>query len=142
MRAVRTARPRCASAPAGWEAIRDYVAFSWNAMDAWFEEDEQVFVHPRNPYARVDALRSTRTIRVELDGVLENAVVGVAHEKWGEVGRAFVVLKAGANLDEAAVIEHCGGQLARYKVPKEVRFIDGLPHNATGKVMKHQLPRS
>jgi fatty-acyl-CoA synthase len=78
----------------------------------------------------------------QLDGVLENAVVGVPHEKWGEVGRAFVVLKDGANLDEAAVIEHCGSQLARYKVPKEVRFIDGLPHNATGKVMKHQLPRS
>jgi fatty-acyl-CoA synthase len=78
----------------------------------------------------------------QLDGVLENAVVGVPHEKWGEVGRAFVVLKVGANLDEAAVIEHCGGQLARYKVPKEVRFIDGLPHNATGKVLKHQLPRT
>ena len=52
------------------------------------------------------------------------------------------MLKAGANLDEAAVIDHCGGQLARYKVPKEVRFIDGLPHNATGKVMKHQLSRT
>ena len=78
----------------------------------------------------------------QLDGVLENAVVGVPHEKWGEVGRAFVVLKAGANLDEAAVIEHCGGQLARYKVPKEVRFLGELPHNATGKVLKHQLPRS
>ena len=78
----------------------------------------------------------------QLDGVLENAVVGVPHEKWGEVGRAFVVLKAGANLDEAAVIDHCGGQLARYKVPKEVRFLDDLPHNATGKVLKHQLPRS
>jgi fatty-acyl-CoA synthase len=78
----------------------------------------------------------------QLDGVLENAVVGIAHEKWGEVGRAFVVLKAGANLDEAAVIEHCGSQLARYKVPKEVHFIEGLPHNATGKILKHQLPRS
>ena len=77
----------------------------------------------------------------QLDGVLETAVVGVAHEKWGEVGRAFVVLKDGANLDEAAVLEHCGSQLARYKVPKEVRFIDGLPHNATGKILKHQLPR-
>ena len=54
----------------------------------------------------------------QLDGVLENAVVGVPHEKWGEVGRAFVVLKSGANLDEAAVIDHCGSQLARYKVPK------------------------
>ena len=78
----------------------------------------------------------------QLAGVLENAVVGVPHDKWGEVGRAFVVLKAGANLDEAAVIEHCGGQLARHKVPKEVRFLGELPHNATGKVLKHQLPRT
>ena len=44
--------------------------FEWDALDAWFEEDEQVFVHPRNPYTRVDALRSTRTVRVELDGVV------------------------------------------------------------------------
>jgi uncharacterized protein (DUF427 family) len=42
----------------------------WSAMDAWYEEDEEVFVHPRNPYARVDALRSTRHVRVMLDGVL------------------------------------------------------------------------
>lgn len=42
----------------------------WNAMDAWFEEDEQIYVHPRNPYVRVDAIRSTRSVRVELDGVL------------------------------------------------------------------------
>ena len=78
----------------------------------------------------------------QLDGVLENAVVGIPHEKWGEIGRAYVVLKPGANLDETAVIEHCGTQLARYKVPKEVRFLDELPHNATGKVLKHQLPRT
>jgi uncharacterized protein (DUF427 family) len=44
--------------------------FDWEALDAWFEEDEEVFVHPRNPYARVDALRSTRTIRVELESVV------------------------------------------------------------------------
>jgi uncharacterized protein (DUF427 family) len=41
----------------------------WAAPEAWFEEDEEVFVHPRSPYARVDALRSTRRVRVELDGV-------------------------------------------------------------------------
>ena len=46
------------------------VRFDWAALDAWFEEDEQVFVHPRNPYVRVDALRSTRPVRVELDGVV------------------------------------------------------------------------
>jgi uncharacterized protein (DUF427 family) len=42
----------------------------WAALDAWYEEDEQVFVHPRNPYARVDALRSTRRVRIELGGVV------------------------------------------------------------------------
>jgi uncharacterized protein (DUF427 family) len=40
----------------------------WGALDTWFEEDEQVFVHPRNPYTRVDALRSSRRVRVELAG--------------------------------------------------------------------------
>lgn len=44
------------------------VHLDWAAPDAWFEEDEQVFVHPRSPYTRVDALRSSRGVRVELDG--------------------------------------------------------------------------
>lgn len=44
--------------------------FDWAALDAWFEEEEQVFVHPRDPYTRVDALRSSRQVRVELDGVV------------------------------------------------------------------------
>ena len=52
------------------DALADTVRFEWNALDAWFEEDEQVFVHPRDPYVRVDALRSTRRIRIELDGVV------------------------------------------------------------------------
>jgi uncharacterized protein (DUF427 family) len=51
------------------EGITGTVHIDWAALDSWFEEDEQVFVHPRNPYARVDALRSTRMIAVEVDGV-------------------------------------------------------------------------
>jgi uncharacterized protein (DUF427 family) len=51
-------------------ALSDTVRFEWEALDGWFEEDEEVFVHPRNPYTRVDALRSTRAIRIELDGVV------------------------------------------------------------------------
>jgi uncharacterized protein (DUF427 family) len=46
------------------------IRFDFAALDAWYEEDEQVFVHPRNPYARVDALRSTRRVRIELGGVV------------------------------------------------------------------------
>lgn len=44
--------------------------FDWAALDAWYEEDEQVFIHPRSPYARVDALRSARRVRIELEGVV------------------------------------------------------------------------
>lgn len=44
------------------------VRFQWDALDSWFEEDEEIFVHPRNPYARCDAIRSGRQVRVEVDG--------------------------------------------------------------------------
>ena len=54
-------------APAG---LAGAVTLEWDTVDAWFEEDEEVFVHPRSPYARVDAVRSGRTVRVELDGAL------------------------------------------------------------------------
>jgi uncharacterized protein (DUF427 family) len=46
------------------------VRFDWDALDSWFEEDEEVFVHPRNPYSRVDAIRSGRLVRVSVDGVV------------------------------------------------------------------------
>ena len=51
-------------------SVAGAVRFDWDALDAWFEEDEEVFVHPRNPYSRVDVLRSTRSVRIELDGAL------------------------------------------------------------------------
>ena len=51
------------------EGITGMVRFDWSALDSWFEEEEEVFVHPRNPYSRVDALRSDRLVRVELEGV-------------------------------------------------------------------------
>jgi uncharacterized protein (DUF427 family) len=50
--------------------LKSTVRFEWDALDLWLEEDEQVFLHPRNPYVRVDALRSTRAVRVELAGVV------------------------------------------------------------------------
>ncbi|WP_336773504.1 DUF427 domain-containing protein [Paenibacillus sp. MMO-58] len=51
------------------EAIKGYVSFYWNKVDAWFEEEEEIFVHPRDPYKRVDALQSSRHIRVVIDGI-------------------------------------------------------------------------
>ena len=66
----RTARARRGVRGVALEGVAGTVRFDWAALDAWYEEDEQVFVHPRNPYTRVDALRSTRRVRVELDGVV------------------------------------------------------------------------
>jgi uncharacterized protein (DUF427 family) len=52
------------------DGLSGTVRFEWAALDAWFEEDERVFAHPRNPYTRVDAVRSTRSVRIELDGAV------------------------------------------------------------------------
>jgi uncharacterized protein (DUF427 family) len=51
------------------EELRNLIRLEWDAMDAWFEEDEEVFTHPRDPYTRVDILPSSRHVRVEVDGV-------------------------------------------------------------------------
>jgi uncharacterized protein (DUF427 family) len=51
------------------EELRDLIRLDWDGMDAWFEEDEEVFTHPRDPYTRVDILHSSRHVRVEVDGV-------------------------------------------------------------------------
>ena len=51
------------------EGIQGYIAFDWEAMDAWWEEEEQVRVHPRDPFSRIDCLHSSRQIRVEINGV-------------------------------------------------------------------------
>lgn len=53
-----------------FQELRDAIRLEWDAMDAWFEEDEQVFTHPRDPYTRVDILPSSRHIRVEVAGVV------------------------------------------------------------------------
>jgi uncharacterized protein (DUF427 family) len=52
------------------EPLRDFIAFDWHAVDQWFEEDEEVFVHARDPYARIDALQSSSHVEIWLDGEL------------------------------------------------------------------------
>ena len=75
----------------------------------------------------------------EHPAVLEVAVVGRPDEKWGEVPVAFVALRGGATATADELMEHCRGQLAKFKVPKDVTFIDALPRNPSGKVLKREL---
>ncbi|ORW09007.1 3-((3aS,4S,7aS)-7a-methyl-1,5-dioxo-octahydro-1H-inden-4-yl)propanoate--CoA ligase FadD3 [Mycobacterium kyorinense] len=78
-------------------------------------------------------------VLARLDGVLDAAVIGVPDERLGEVGRAFVVTRPGFDLDERAVIAYTREHLANFKTPRSVRFVDTLPRNAGGKVVKPLL---
>jgi fatty-acyl-CoA synthase len=75
----------------------------------------------------------------EHQSVLEAAVVGRPDDRWGEVPVAFVVLREGTTVTTGELLEHCRARLARYKVPKETMFLDALPRNPSGKVLKRQL---
>ena len=75
----------------------------------------------------------------EHDAVVEAAVVGRPDDRWGEVPVAYVVLQPGASAGPDELIDHCRGQLAKFKVPKDVCFIDALPRNPSGKVLKREL---
>jgi fatty-acyl-CoA synthase len=74
--------------------------------------------------------------------ISEAAVVGVPDERWGEVCVAFVVVRPGHEVDEEAVLQWCAGRLARFKVPKAVRFVDALPRSGMDKVLKDELRAS
>jgi uncharacterized protein (DUF427 family) len=67
-RVAKRAAWHLADPPAGCAALEDYVAFAWHKLDHWYEEEEEVFVHPRDPYKRVDAIPSSRHVQVVING--------------------------------------------------------------------------
>ena len=71
--------------------------------------------------------------------ILEAAVVGRPDERWGEVPVAFVVLRPDRTATAEVLLEHCRAELARFKVPKDITFLDALPRNPSGKVLKREL---
>ncbi|MFN2190671.1 MAG: class I adenylate-forming enzyme family protein [Candidatus Promineifilaceae bacterium] len=83
---------------------------------------------------------------VEIENVLYRhpsvqmcAVIGLPEEKWGEVGKACVVLKSGVSVTEAELISFMQENLARFKVPKSVSFLEALPLSGMGKILKKDL---
>jgi len=74
-----------------------------------------------------------------LGGVAQAAVIGVSDERMGEVAKAFIVRRAGSTLGEQEVIDWCRRNMANYKVPRSVEFVEALPLNAAGKVLKTAL---
>lgn len=88
--------------------------------------------------------REVEEVLTAYPGIREAAVVGRPHPEWGEVPMAFLVAdradRAGQEIDEAALIAFCKTQMAGFKVPRTLRFLESLPRNALGKVQKHLLP--
>jgi acyl-CoA synthetase (AMP-forming)/AMP-acid ligase II len=77
----------------------------------------------------------------EHDAIQEAAVVGRPDDRWGEVPVAFVALRPRVEVDADELIEHCRARLARFKVPREITFVEALPRNPSGKVLKRELRR-
>ncbi|MGH9845924.1 MAG: AMP-binding enzyme, partial [Blastocatellia bacterium] len=71
--------------------------------------------------------------------VYECAVIGVPSERWGEAVKAVVVLREGMTLTEEELVAHCEGRIAGFKKPKSVDFVEKLPRNPTGKVLRREL---
>jgi acyl-CoA synthetase (AMP-forming)/AMP-acid ligase II len=109
-----------------------------------FDDDGRLFVDGRDDEMIVSGGENVFPREVEdlvaaLDGVEDVAMIGVQDEDFGQRLKAFVVTCTGASLSEDDIKAHVKAHLARYKVPREVVFLDELPRNATGKVLKREL---
>jgi fatty-acyl-CoA synthase len=165
---VRVSRPDLSAADpgetgeimvAGPNVMRDY----WNQPEAtgraiaggWFgtgdagvtDEDGYTFVVDRIKDMIISGGENIYPAEVEnalLDhpAIAECAVIGVPDARWGEVGRAVVVLRPGAHASEEEILAFLDGRLARYKIPRSARFAGTLPRTASGKILKKLLRES
>jgi acyl-CoA synthetase (AMP-forming)/AMP-acid ligase II len=83
--------------------------------------------------------REVEEVMITHPDIADIAVIGVPDEKWGESLKAYVVAKKGSSKDSEALIEFCEGRISRMKTPRLIEFIDAIPRNATGKVLKTDL---
>jgi long-chain acyl-CoA synthetase len=120
--------------------------------DGWFktgdagyrDEDGYIYIHDRVKDMIVSGGENVYPAEVESalmshPAIADVAVIGVPHEKWGETVKAIVVKKADIAVTEAEIIEFSKGLLARFKCPTSVDWIDALPRNPSGKILKKDL---
>lgn len=124
------------------EAIKDGWFYSGDL--GWFDEDGYLYICGRTKEMIIRGgqniyPREIETVITKMEGVIEAAVVGIPDELMGERVKAFVALRPGVECTEEDVKQFCSQHLASYKLPRLVEFVDLLPRNSTGKVLKRLL---
>jgi fatty-acyl-CoA synthase len=128
------------------EATAEAFADGWLRTGDLAERDEEGYFRIVGRLKELVISGGENVYPVEIEDVLhahpaiaEAAVVGVPDERWGEVCVAFVALRQAGTADEEELLEWCRSRLARFKVPKEIRFVSALPRSAMNKVLKDEL---
>ena len=132
--------------------LKDPQATDEVIVDGWFHTGDMAVIDNEGYITIVDRKKdiiisggeNISSVEVEKvirnhPAVFETIVIGVPHEKWGEVPKALVVLKPGEKVTEEDIISHVREHLANYKAPKSVEFIDEFPKGGTGKILKREL---
>ncbi|PQA88965.1 long-chain-fatty-acid--CoA ligase [Hyphococcus luteus] len=130
------------NAQATGKAIRD--GWYWSGDAGYMDEDGFIYVVDRIKDMIISGGENIYPAEIEnvlakCPGIADVAVIGAPDEKWGEVVKVVAVKRAGADLDEAGVKDFLQGKIADFKQPKYVEFIDALPRNPSGKILKTAL---
>jgi fatty-acyl-CoA synthase len=165
---VRIVRPDGADAGVGelgelWVKGPNITPGYWNRPDAdkssftegWLHTGDAARIDDEGFYYIVDRWKDmyisggenvypaeVESVLHQLIAIAEAAVIGIPSEQWGETGMAIVAVKPGHNITEAEIHAHCETNLARFKRPRLIQFVDALPRNATGKIHKPTLRKT
>ena len=98
-------------------------------------EDDLIVLGGENAYPR-----TIENALAEHADIADNAVIGVPDEDYGERLAAFIVSRPDSNIDEAAVREHLKDKVSRFAQPRDITFVEEIPRNPAGKVLRNELP--